>query len=75
MSLRIQKSWAQLGSPQQPGTHSVRGVGKIVNLTQEHIETAARFAGSAVVVLGHADAPGMVPHWEIIEIRAAESPH
>ena len=70
MSLRIQKSWAQLGNPQQPCTHTVRGVGKIVNLTAEHIETAAKFNGNATVVLGHAESTGMTPHWEIIEIRA-----
>jgi hypothetical protein len=71
MSLRIQKSWTQLGSPAQPGAHNVRGVGKIVNLTQEHIETAARYGGNAVVVLGHHETSSMTPHWEIIEIRAA----
>lgn len=71
MSLRIQKSWAQLGEPKEPGTHAVRGVGKIVNLTQEHIETAAQHEGNAIVVLGHHDTSSMVPHWEIIEVRPA----
>ena len=71
MSLRIQKSWTQLGSPKEPGTHSVRGVGKIVNLTQEHIDAAAEHAGKAMVVLGHHESSSMVPHWEIIEVRAA----
>ena len=71
MALRIQKSWAQLGNPQEPGTHSVRGVGKIINLTPEHIETAAKFDGNAIVVLGHAETSGMTPEWEIVEIRAA----
>jgi hypothetical protein len=69
MSLRIQKSWAQLGSPKQAGPHSVRGVGKIVNLSETHISEAAALDGNANVVLTHADAPGMVPHWEILEIR------
>ena len=72
MSLRIQKSWAQLGNPQQPGTHSVRGVGKIVNLTQQHIEIAAKYEGNATVVLGHAETSGMTPNWEVLEIRASE---
>lgn len=71
MSLRIQKSWAQLGHPKEPGTHSVRGVGKIVNLTQEHIEAAAQHEGNAMVVLGHYESTSMVPHWEVIEVRAA----
>lgn len=72
MSLRIQKSWAQLGNPHEPGTHSVRGVGKIVNLTQEHIETAAKHQGNVMVVLGHAESSGMTPQWEVLEIRAVE---
>lgn len=69
MSLRIQKSWAQLGNPTQAGTHAVRGVGKIVNLAEDHIAQAAAHGGKVMVVLGHADAPGMVPHWSIIELR------
>lgn len=71
MALRIQKSWAQLGFPKEPGTHAVRGVGKIVNLTQEHIETAEKHEGNAIVVLGHHETSGMTPHWDIIEVRAA----
>ena len=71
MSLRIQKSWAQLGHPKKPGAHMVRGVGKIINLTQEHIETAAKFHDHAIVVLAHAESNGLVPNWEIIEMRAA----
>lgn len=71
MSLRIQKSWTQLGCPTQPGSHNVRGVGKIVNITPEHIETATQLGTDAVVVLGHYETESMTPHWEIIEIRAA----
>ncbi len=72
MSLRIQKSWAQLGNPQEAGTHSVRGVGKIVNLTQEHLETVAKYQGNAIIVLGHVESSGMTPEWEVLEIRASE---
>jgi hypothetical protein len=72
MSLRIQKSWAQLGNPTQPGTHSVRGVGKIINLTAEHIQAATQHNGNAIVVLGNVESSGMTPQWEILEIRAAE---
>ncbi len=71
MSLRIQKSWIQLGNPQQPGTHSAPGVGKIIGLTPEHIEAAARLGGNPTVVLAHSEASGMVPQWEIVSIDGA----
>jgi hypothetical protein len=71
MSLRIQKSWIQLGNPQQPGTHSAPGVGKIIGLTQEHIDAAARLGGNPTVVLANSDSSGMVPQWEIVGINGA----
>ena len=70
MSLRIQKSWTQLGSPTQVGTHAAPGVGKIVGITQEHLEEVARLDGKVVVVLTHHEASGMIPHWEIVSIAA-----
>jgi hypothetical protein len=72
MSLRIQKSWTQLGNPQQSGTHSAPGVGKIIGLTPEHIDTAARLGGNPTVVLAHSEASGMVPQWEIVSIDGAD---
>ena len=72
MSLRIQKSWAQLGNPQQPGTHSAPSVGKIVGLTPEHIEEAARLGGNPTVVLAHSEASGMVAQWEIVSIAGPD---
>jgi hypothetical protein len=70
MSLRIQKSWSQLGKPQQPGTYSAPGVGTILGLTQEHIDEVERLGGNVVVVLAHSESSGMVPEWEIISIAA-----
>jgi hypothetical protein len=71
MAIRIQKKWSQLGSPQNAGAHNARGVGKIVDVTEEHLAQAQQIGDDAIVVLGHVDAAGMTPHWEIVEIRAA----
>jgi len=69
MSLRLQKRWSQLGSPQIPGTHNARGIGKIVDITAEQIAQAQQL-GDALVVLSHHETPGMTACWEIVQISA-----
>lgn len=70
MAIRIQKKWSQLGSPQSAGTHVARGVGKIVDVTDEHVAQAQQIGEDATVVLGHVEAGGMTPHWKIVEIKS-----
>lgn len=69
MAIRIQKKWSQLGSPQSAGTHVARGVGKIVDVTDEHVAQAQQIEGDAMVVLGHVEAASMTSHWKIVEIK------
>lgn len=68
MSLRIQKKWSQLGSPQVPGDHKVKGVGTIVGVSVEHIEEL-KTLDDPVVVLEHVETSSLTPHWKILSIR------
>lgn len=70
MSLRVQKSWQQIGSPEQPGNHKAPGLGQIVGITEEHLARAAELGGNPIVVLGHHESSGFVAKWEILEMRA-----
>jgi hypothetical protein len=67
MSLRIQKKWSQLGSPKAPGTHDAKGIGKILDVSVDHIEQALR-SDDPTVVLEHVELAGMTPHWKIMSI-------
>ena len=70
MSLRVQKSWAQLGSPAVPGDHDVPGLGTVMGITAAQVEQARSLGDRAWVVLAHLDSDGFDAEWEIVEIRA-----
>ncbi len=69
MSLRIQKKWSQLGNPQAPGDHQVKGIGTVVGITIEQIQELAKL-DDPVVVLENIEASSMTPKWKILSIRA-----
>ena len=72
MSLRVQKSWAQLGNPTAPGDHDVPGLGTIVGVTAPQLQQARSLGDRAWAVLAHLDSDGFDAEWEIVEIRAGD---
>ena len=72
VSLRIQRSWAQIGAPAQSGDHEVPGLGTVIGITPEQVEQAQSLGDRAWVVLAHLETDGFEAEWEIVEIRAQD---
>jgi hypothetical protein len=71
MSLSIRKSWTELGNPQQPGSHNVRDLGKILDITQDHLDAVSMLGGNPIVLLNYVETESIVARWEIAAITVA----